>query len=174
MARGAGRRRRTTGAQVPFLEGAPAPCHPALRFSGIIRQLLRMRVPHATFNLGPIGLADPTIDARRVPKGSGYGRRLRLIVGIDLTRGGVDLECFERACARSNLFCAYHFGLTGDADCGPILKMRRLALETPFLPDLKRCSDTRAVRWSVLPNAIVDAIPARVENHLARTLNAPR
>ena len=115
MGRGAGRRRRTTGAQIPFLVRAPAPCHPALRFSGIIRQLLRMRVPHATLNLGPIGLADPTIDARRVPKGSGYARRLRLIVGIDLTQGGVDLECVERAGARGYLFRAYHFGLARDA-----------------------------------------------------------
>src|SRR5262245_31390676 len=35
--------RRKTGAQVPARERVPAPCHPALRFSRIIGQLLCVR-----------------------------------------------------------------------------------------------------------------------------------
>src|SRR5262245_59438749 len=173
MFRGATRRRRKTGAPAACLEGAPAPCHPALRFSRIIGQLLRARVAQATLALGLRDFANPTIDARRVPKRSRYGRRLRLVVGIDLTYGALDLERVERACARGYLFRAHHLGLAGDAQCGPTLKMRGLALETPRLADLEWCSDTRAIRWPVLPDAVIDAVPASVEDDLMRACRAP-
>src|SRR5262245_8408652 len=52
--------------------------------------------------------------------------------------------------------------------------MRGLALETPLLADFERCPDTRAVRWSVLPNAVIDAVPTWVKNDLARALYASR
>src|SRR5215467_4574840 len=88
--RGAEDRRRTTGAQIACLETAPAPCHPALRFSGIVRKLFRLGIAQAAFDLESIGLADPTIDGRCIPKNGSQCRALGLIVGVDLTHGGLD------------------------------------------------------------------------------------
>src|SRR4029453_16296163 len=60
--------RRMTGAQLDLRDWAPAPCHPALRFSGIICQLFCVRTASPTFGLELIGPADPAINARRIPK----------------------------------------------------------------------------------------------------------
>src|SRR5262245_462844 len=130
MYRGAECRRRMTGAaclEVACLDRAPAPCHPALRFSGLVRPLLGLRLAQAALDLELIGPADPTMDARRVPQCGGHGRALGLIVGVDLTRGGLDLERVERAGTCRQLFGSDHFGLAVEAECRPVLKVRALA-----------------------------------------------
>src|SRR5262245_47649566 len=66
--RGARDHRRKTSAQVACQEGAPAPCRPALRFSGIIDKLLRVRVAHATLDARLVGSAHPAIDRWGVPE----------------------------------------------------------------------------------------------------------
>src|ERR1700754_161701 len=87
MYQGAKRHRRTTGAQAAFLDKAPAPRHPALRLSGVVREVLSLRLAQASFDLELVGLAHPAIDCRRIPKSGGQGRAFGLIVGVDLTRG---------------------------------------------------------------------------------------
>src|SRR5262245_860837 len=88
--------RRPTGAQALSLDMAPAPCRPALRFSGIFGQLLSIRIPKPPFDLKFVSPAHPAIYVRRVPKNGIYCRRFGLIIGIDLTHLGLDLESFKR------------------------------------------------------------------------------
>src|SRR5882724_10340199 len=174
MYRGAGCRRRMTGAQVACLDRAPAPRHPALRFSGIVRQFLRLRLAQAAFGLELIGPADPAIDAWRVPQRGGHGRALGLIVGIDLTRRGLDLERVECAGACRQLFAADHFGLAVEAERRPVLKVPALAFEAPILAHPKRQFDARPVGRRVLPDTVVDAAPVSIEHDWACTCRSPR
>src|SRR5215510_14704306 len=160
--------RRTTEAQVACLDRAPAPRHPALRFSGIVRKLLRLRLAQAAFDLELIGLANPAIDCRRIPKSGSQGRAFGLIVGIDLTRGGLDLERVERAGTGRQLFGSDHLGLAIDAHCGAALKACGLAIEAPIPADLERHFDASSIGRRVLPKTVVDAAPAAIENDLSR------
>src|SRR5215510_2713280 len=175
IATGAGRQtyreaehRRTTEAQVASLDRAPAPRHPALRFSGIVREFLRLRLAQAAFDRELVGLANPAIDCRRIPKSGRQGGGFGLIVGVDLTRGGLDLERVERASACRQPFHSDHFGLAIDAHRGAALKACGLAIEAPVLADPERHFDASSIGRCVLPKAVVDAAPAAIENNLSR------
>src|SRR5262249_17370466 len=160
MSRGAERPRRTTGAQVAYLDRAPAPRHPALRFSRVVRDFLRLRLAQAGFDLELVSLANPAIDGRRIPKGGGQGRAFGLVVGVDLTRGGLDLEGVERAGAGRQLFGSDHLGLAVDAHGGAALKARGLAVEAPVPADLHGPFDARPLRRPDLPRTVLRSAPA--------------
>src|SRR4029079_4814751 len=98
---------RMTSAQLDLRDWAPAPCHPALRFSGIIGQLFCVRTAEPTFDLELVGPADPAIDARRIPKNGIDRGSLGLIVGIDLAHFRLDLERIECPRFSGYLLLAY-------------------------------------------------------------------
>src|SRR5205823_11312531 len=134
---------------------------------------LGLRLSQATLDLDLIGPANPTIDAWRIPKSGSHRCSLGLIVGIDLPHRSLDLERVKCARARGYLFCSDHPGLACGAQCGSVLKVRGLVLETPLLANLKRRLDACAVGRPVFPNVVVDAAPGAVEHDLPRTCCAP-
>src|SRR5262245_22874279 len=173
MSRGAYRPRRTTGAEVARPGSAAAQPRPGLRSSGIVREFLGLWLAQAAFDLELVGLANPTTDARCIPKSGSEGCGSGLIVGVDLPRGGLDLERLERTGACRQLFRPDHSGLAADAHRGAVSKVRSLAFEAPVLADLQRHFDTCSIGRRVLPKIVVDTAPASIKHELSRTCCSP-
>src|SRR4029077_5196210 len=96
------------------------------------------------------------------------GRGFGLIVGIDLTHGGLDLERVERASACRQLLRSDHLGLTTQAHGRSVLKGRGPPLEAPALVQPQWAFHPRSVGWRVLPDAVVNAAPVVIIDDQSR------